>query len=336
MGVSSFHEYLKHVTTENEKSQDVVTYTMTQIATYNRELTVTYTDERFRQDVEAYLNHLKDTGRRPATIETYSRALRSVGNTERTKFGELLDPRQMVPDDFIHLREAMTVCDNSKKLYLIVVGRLCKFLTGRNPRMDANILWNKTGKRRLFISPEQFKVMILDSSDEERLILTLGAYMGLRRCEIADIRLSDMKKGHLTVRGKGHGPQGKVEHLFMPHKVVDAIQRYMFVRENIVAATGSTDDHLLLRQKGTHAGEGMDSRVIGDIVERISKRNGVDMTPHSLRRLYATTMYEGGVDLNTIRIMMRHESIDTTLGCYINVSNVRMDTARVAVEQALS
>lgn len=309
---------------------------MTQIATYSKEITLPYTDERFRQDVSMYLAHLEDCGRRPATVETYRRALSSIGNTEKTLMGGLIDPRELVPEDFVRLNNALTVCENSKKLYLIVLGRLCRFLTGYNPRMDADILWNKTSKRRLFISPAQFKVMTLECTPLERLVFTLGAHMGLRRCEIANIRLGDISKGHITVGGKGHGPNGKVERLFMPAQVRMAISEYMAERENIVTMTGSTDDHLILKPNGPYRGRGADSRLIGSIVHRVSDRNGVDMTPHSLRRLFATTMYEGGVDLNTIRLMMRHESLDTTLSCYINVSGARFDSARSVVESTLS
>lgn len=307
---------------------------MTQMVAYTRTLRTTYSDEGFRRDVEMFLSDLRDKGRRPNTIGTYSRALMSIRRTEEVN-GGLIDPRSMTPEDFIRLRDQMTVCEGSRKLYLTVLGRLCRFLTGHNPRMDAGILWNRTGKRRLFITSDQFKVMVMDSTPLEGLVLTLGAYMGLRRCEIADIRLGDIVKGHLTVRGKGHGPEGKVEHIFMPSAVRRAVSDYLPERESVIASTGSTDDHLLLRPTGRRAGDGLAPDTVGDVVRRIAERNGVEMTAHSLRRLFATTMYEGGVDLNTIRMMMRHESVNTTLGCYIEVSGARFESARSVVESAL-
>ena len=59
------------------------------------------------------------------------------------------------------------------------------------------------------------------------------------------------------------------------------------------------------------------------------------MSPHSLRRLYATTLYDMGTDLNTLRMMMRHEDIRTTMECYIDPNPVKMDNAILALERML-
>ncbi len=288
----------------------------------------TYNERNLRRDISLFIAHLAQKGRRETTQRTYREALKSVFRTIIDSQGRVIDPRMLVPEDFELLRQQMTVCDNSKKLYLVVLGRFVEFLTGENPRPKADILWNDDDRRRLFISPEEFKVMMMDSSPEERLVLALGAYMGLRRSEIARIRLCDIENGHLTVHGKGHGPLGKRARLFIPVQVRSAMEDYARVRSMIVSLSGSTDDHLLLRDTRTGRGRAMDSACIGAVVSRVSKRNGVRMTPHSLRRLFATSLWQAGTDLNTIRIMMRHSNVNTTLGCYINVSDVSLEDAR--------
>lgn len=285
-------------------------------------------------NIDMFLGNLAHKGRRDTTIRTYREALKSVFNTFSVN-GMRIDPRMITGRDFELLRTLMTVCDNSKRLYLVVLGRFVEFLTGHNPRKGADLLWNEDDKRRKFINAEEFKVMMLDGSSEERLVLTLGAYMGLRRSEIASIRLGDIQDGHMVVRGKGHGPQGKVARLFIPVQVRQAISDYMCVRRSITAHSGSTDDHLLLRDTRKGSGRAMDPSYIAAIVSRVSKRNGVDMTPHSLRRLYATTLYEGKTDLNTLRLMMRHSDVSTTMNCYINVSQVRFEEARNVLTRTL-
>ena len=39
------------------------------------------------------------------------------------------------------------------------------------------------------------------------------------------------------------------------------------------------------------------------------------------------------MDLDTLRRMMRHESIDTTLHCYLDVNSEKMDEAQSKLEE---
>lgn len=293
-----------------------------------------YSTTAFDADRASFLAYLRETGRRPTTVQTYDMALRSVYRTMAQE-GRVLAPQCITPHDICHLRCVLPVCDTSKKLYLLVLGRFCRYLTGYNPRLDAELLWNDDDKRRKFITPEQYRLLRASADAEQGLMLVLGANMGLRRCEIAGIRLSDINDGHLTVRGKGHGPDGKTSRLFIPVAVSRAMGAYMRIRETIVTVTGSRDDHLILRSGGKRAGTGHDSRSVGDALGRLARSCGVDMTPHSLRRLYATVMYNGGTDLNTLRLMMRHQDISTTMRCYIQASENRMGEAMNIVASVL-
>lgn len=286
------------------------------------------------EDITVFLATLRMKGRRETTVRTYGEALRTVFRTLGAGYGCPVDPRDITEHDFGYLRTALPVCDNSKKLYLTVLGLFTEFLTGRNPRRDARLLWNDDDRRRKFITPEEFKVMMYRGTPSERLILTLGAYMGLRRSEIAGIRLEDIGQGHITVRGKGHGPEGKVARLFIPVQVQRCIDAWMLERSRIVGATGSMDTHLLLSD-GRNAGRHLTGDGVGDRVRKIGRRCGVDLTAHSLRRLHATALYSQGVDLNTIRLMMRHNSLNTTLQCYIQASPENLTGARRVLGEVL-
>lgn len=174
------------------------------------------------RDKSGFLAHLRESGRRETTVQTYDMAIRSVYHTMDAD-GGMIDPRRIEPEDIVRLRRILSVCDNSKKLYLIALGRFCRFLTGRNPRDDAELLWNEDDKRRKFISPEQYRLLRSSATPEQKLMLVMGANMGLRRCETAEVRLSDIRDGRLTVRGKGHGPDGRVAMLHIPPVVCRAI-----------------------------------------------------------------------------------------------------------------
>lgn len=65
-------------------------------------------------------------------------------------------------------------------------------------------------------------------------------------------------------------------------------------------------------------------------VNRQEEIVGVDATCHSLRRLFCTNLYygvdgEGGCDLATLKDLMRHASVNTTLTCYIDVRDREKD-----------
>lgn len=271
------------------------------------------TYDGFDRDRIYFLSVLRMKGRKDATVTTYNEALKSVYRT-LSSMG-LGDPRSLTSDDIVQLRDAMTVSETSRKLYLIVLGRFLEVLGLDNIVKSADLLWNHTEPRRLFISVDEFKAMMVGCSSIERVVMMLGAYMGLRRSEICSVNLSDFDGNVLTVRGKGHGMTGKVSHLKVPRPVMSAIQSYLMERD------GDGDALLMID------GKRVSSRMIGSMISRIAKRNGVRMTPHSLRRLYATTLYDAGVDLNTIRILMRHNSIATTIACYIDVHQTNRDKA---------
>ena len=66
------------------------------------------------------------------------------------------------------------------------------------------------------------------------------------------------------------------------------------------------------------------------MVKRLAKSVGVEATCHSLRRLFATNLYygvdgSGGCDLATLKDLMRHASVNTTLSCYIDVREREKD-----------
>ena len=113
---------------------------MNQLIVTSAQLPTTYSPE---SDKASFLAYLRATGRRPTTIQTYEMALRSIYRTMASE-GDMIDPRCITPDDIVHLRQVMTVCESSKKLCLIVLGRFCKYFTGHNPRADAELLWTTT------------------------------------------------------------------------------------------------------------------------------------------------------------------------------------------------
>ena len=70
-------------------------------------------------------------------------------------------------------------------------------------------------------------------------------------------------------------------------------------------------------------------------MKKLGRRCGIDLTAHSLRRLFCTTLWDAGVDANTVRLMMRHQSLDTTMKCYIKANPDNFQEARKVLGEVL-
>ena len=128
-----------------------------------------------------------------------------------------------------------------------------------------------------------------------RLKIILGAFAGLRVHEIAKIRGTDfdLRAGTLEVLGKGDVKAVVPVHERILEEVPHRPNGYWF-------------PHLTV--KGAH----MTSRAVGDSVTRAFKSVGITATAHQLRHYFATTLYERGVDIRSIQVLMRHRSLATT------------------------
>ena len=202
-----------------------------------------------------------------------------------------------------------------------------RWLTGEDVVKRARLLWNPAECQvdRTWITAEEYRRMMDASQPRERLMLALGATMGLRRAEMCALTLDDVRGGVVRIRGKGHG-EGKE----VPKPMSEAVRRelagYLAVRPR------SASEALLLSAKG----EALDPGSVYWLVTRIGRSVGVEVSPHTLRRLYATTLADAGVPLETISRMMRHETVETTMRCYLRADPRRMREASTRVDEALA
>ena len=290
----------------------------------------TYSETSFQKDLSNFLLYMKQHGRKETTIRTYDSALKSIYSRMKDNFG-MVSPYHITPDIIREVNDMLSdLKETSRKLYVNTLGRFCYILTGINPVPDSDILWNQTECKRIFIDVDEYKRMFSAGDSLDRLIFSLGAYMGLRRSEIANIRLSDIKGKYLTVRGKGHGINGKMLDLPIHPRVLSCMDEYLRIR--VMLENEHSHDFLLLKDNGKPLGsEGVYNRV-----RRMGRKQNVDITPHSLRRLYATVLYyDCGTDIQTLKGMMRHNDIRTTMECYIEANPMKRDTAMLMLGNVL-
>ena len=130
-----------------------------------------------------------------------------------------------------------------------------------------------------------------------RAMVYLALTTGLRREEICSLKVSDIHGDYLTVLGKG----SKVRDVFFPidsQKVVSSYLANKNVKDSPYVFT-------------TKVGK-ITNAYMGSIAFDISRQTGVQFSWHRARHTYAKSMVRSGVDLESLRLMLGHERLDTT------------------------
>jgi len=137
---------------------------------------------------------------------------------------------------------------------------------------------------------------------EEKLIILCIYSFGLRISELATLKLENIKKEFITVRGKGNKqreiPSNDVVnsvlneylHLYTP-------KEFLFEKEDKV----------------------LSSRQLQYKIEKAFKKIGIKVTPHQLRHSFATDLLNDGARINDISQLLGHSSLKAT-GIYTKLN----------------
>lgn len=291
---------------------------------------------RYPQLLHDYAKDMKKRGLKDLTVQHNVMLVAFATEGLDRLYGDSWTIETVGQDEMLGLRFNLEMEERSAKQTIEAFIRFVRFATGRAP-LRANLLWNCSddfAPNRVFISSEQWKSLMDDLTPEMRLIFMLGGLMGLRRNEMVSILLEDIDGDRLKIRGKGHG-EGKIVTMKMPEPVIEAIEAYKVERAKVIDAYGdNSQGHLFIQMwkgRGCPMAASEVTRRVGDY----GKVHGIKVTPHSLRRLYAMTIHEAGVDDDTLRRMMRHTNIQTTMICYLRANPDLIEDAQDALETAL-
>ena len=137
-------------------------------------------------------------------------------------------------------------------------------------------------------------------------ILTILWRLGLRRGEVAGLRVDDInwRRGEITIRGKGN----QHELLPIPIDVGEAIARYLHDAHRRVPPGCRALFVQVRAPEGAMSPDG-----VGDVVARLSRRVGLPaMGAHRLRQAAATQLVRNGASWPEIAQVMRHRSVAVT------------------------
>jgi site-specific recombinase XerD len=166
-------------------------------------------------------------------------------------------------------------------------------------------------------TPRAAEVQLLIAGAEtarDKAMISLMAYAGLRRSEIRnldfyDVEGLDMLGSCVIAVRKAKG--NKTRMLPLNETATKALE------EHLILANFKSDGPLFPHEDGS--GQRLTADRITQLVKRLAKRLGLNrgITPHSLRRWFATTLDDKGGDILVISRLLGHRNIQTTADCYI-------------------
>ncbi|GHF92073.1 tyrosine-type recombinase/integrase [Thalassotalea marina] len=145
---------------------------------------------------------------------------------------------------------------------------------------------------------------VIAMRDAAVIALVYGA--GLRRHEAANLLLSDLDLEDATLRVLGKGNKERVNALH--NRILEILDVWLLER-------GVEPGPLFQRaRKGNRLiNEPISGQTVYDIIIRRYQEAGLKrLTPHDLRRTFATKLLENGEDVFVVQDLMGHSSVETT------------------------
>lgn len=147
----------------------------------------------------------------------------------------------------------------------------------------------------------------IDGQNRERdyCIITLFLNCGMRVSELVGINLQDISDDRLRLLGKGN----KERMVYLNQACIDAIQAYLPYR--ISPKAGHKNALFISR-----FGQRINVQTVKALVKKYLGLAGLSQkhcSVHKLRHTAATLMYQNGVDVRTLKEVLGHENLDTTM-----------------------
>jgi integrase/recombinase XerD len=252
-----------------------------------------------------------------STVSAYIRTIRDLARYFKRS------PDQLTP---AQLREYQAYLFRERKLAPNTVNqrtaalRFFYITTLRKPWSIAETPYPRRAFRLpTILSPEQVSKLIdgADLAFHRILLMTLYA-TGLRRAELAHLKVSDIDRERMVIHVQG-GKGRKDRDVMLSPRLLEELQRYL-------DGLRRKPDVWLFPGNRRHTGkEPITNKVVWQACRRAALRAGLGnkVHPHTLRHCFATHLLESGADLRTIQLLLGHRDLEETT-LYLHLSNARL------------
>jgi site-specific recombinase XerD len=160
-----------------------------------------------------------------------------------------------------------------------------------------------------------------------RILLMMLYATGLRRAELAHLKVSDVDRERMVIHVKGG--KGRKDHdVMLSPKLLDELQRYF-------SGLRQQPERWLFPGNRWHTGKmPITTKVIWAACRQAATRAGLgdEIHPHTLRHCFATHLLESGTDLRTIQLLLGHRDLEET-ALYLHLTNPRLSATTSPLDQ---
>ena len=188
-----------------------------------------------------------------------------------------------------------------KLFYSVVLDKPCPYKLDRV----------RTRKRLPDILTKEEVLEILNniSNKKHQLMISLLYGSGLRVSEVCRIKIRDVNLNNLSVKIRdSKGNKDRVSLLS---------EKYKGALKGLITGRGANE--YVFR---TISGKKYSVRTVQKIFENALNRSSIQKSPtcHTLRHCFATHLVESGIDIKTVKELLGHKSVKTTM-IYINLAD---------------
>lgn len=295
----------------------------------------------FREYLKKYIDYMR-----------YERNLADGGNDFRIRklrtFTQYMDEKKIKKPDLKSIKDFLAIKEKaSKKIqkktlyyYLFEITKFLGYLTDRNyiksnPAIDLKIKYlenyqkdvltdNEVNQVLQYFDDEIYKYQSPENLQSmqryfrlvrDNLIFLMFVLLGLRLAELAGIKLEniDTTKKCIEITGKGnYTVNGKITEMKIDPYLWSSLKAYLSIKKY------SGQPYLFI----TWYGSNLSTQRINAIVHKRIKEAGINkrISPHRLRATCASLYIKKGVDPLTLKNIMRHNSISTTMNYYAQLT----------------
>jgi integrase/recombinase XerD len=151
-----------------------------------------------------------------------------------------------------------------------------------------------------------------------RIILMTLYATGLRRAELAHLKVSDIDSERMVIHVKG-GKGHKDRDVMLSPKLLDELRLYWR------SLRRKPKTWLFPGNRWHTAEHPIDTKVVWHACRQAATRAGLgaEVHPHTFRHCFATHLLEAGADLRTIQLLLGHHDLEETT-IYLHLSNLRL------------
>jgi len=247
------------------------------------------------------------SGRSPSTLKNYSRYLSQISLHFNCLPTELQDDQI---EDYLHTLLRNSTPSESYFKHTVYGLRFLFRLEGLNDKRIALPSIQKEKKLPVVLSRQEMKAILKAATLlKHRLLVGLLYGCGLRCGEVRSILLKDidLDRGMLLVRqGKGN----KDRYVPLGKLLMRGIQKYVEAENPQTWLFNGNDFDSRYSQKGVQWA-----------IKELCKKAGIqkDVNVHTLRHTYATHLLEDGMDIVSVKELLGHACIETTM-VYLHVA----------------